>query len=275
MLDRRVEAPAFVDAVLRALPHEGVQQNANLLVGYLRDAYWRFLLPAARERLAPTVERTLRDGMARASSASAKATYFNGFRSMALTPGGVAFLARVWARREKIPGLTLAETDEASMALDLAVRGVADAETILEQQRARFTNPDRKARFEFVMPALARSAETREQFFASLADVKNRRREPWVLEGLSYLNHPLRASESIRYVRPALEQLQDIQKTGDIFFPKNWMDASLSGYNSPEAGETIRTFLKERPDYPVRLRRIILQAADDVFRSAAILSPSR
>ena len=61
-------------------------------------------------------------------------------------------------------------------------------------------------------------------------------------------------------------------RTGDIFFPKNWMDASLTGYNSPQVAETIRAFLKERPDYPVRLRRIILQAADDVFRASAILS---
>ena len=69
-------------------------------------------------------------------------------------------------------------------------------------------------------------------------------------------------------MRPALERLQEIQQTGDIFFPKNWMDASLTGYNSPQVAETVRAFLKERPDYPVRLRRIILQAADDVFRAS-------
>jgi aminopeptidase N len=275
MLDRRIAAPAFVDAVIRALPRENVQQNASLLVGYLRDAYWRFLPPTAREHLAPTVESILRDAITHASTASAKATYFNGFRSMVSTPGGVAFLERVWAHQEKIPGLTLAEPDDATMALDLAVRGVANAQAILEEQRGRFTNPDRKARFEFVMPALATSPETRAAFFASLADVKNRRREPWVIEGLSYLNHPLRAAESSRFVRPALERLQEIQKTGDIFFPKNWMDASLAGYNSPQVVETIRAFLKERPDYPVRLRRIILQAADDVFRAATIVPDPR
>jgi aminopeptidase N len=274
MLDRRLAAPVFVDAVLQALPREDVQQNASLLVGYLREAYWRFLPAAVRERLAPTIEKILRDAIARATTPSARATYFNGFRSMVATPAGVAFLERVWARQEKIPGLTLAEPDEASMALDLAVRGVPNATAILEEQRARFTNPDRQARFEFVMPALAASADTREQFFASLADVKNRRREPWVIEGLSYLNHPLRAAASTRYVLPALERLQEIQSTGDIFFPKNWMDASLTGYNTPQVAATIRSFLNERPDYPLRLRRIILQAADDVFRAATILRES-
>ena len=56
-------------------------------------------------------------------------------------------------------------------------------------------NPDRKARFEFVMPALSDRPETRDAFFQSLADVKNRRREPWVVEGVSYLNHPLRGAQ--------------------------------------------------------------------------------
>ena len=34
----------------------------------------------------------------------------------------------------------------------------------------------------------------RDAFFESLSDVQNRRREPWVLEGLGYLHHPLRAA---------------------------------------------------------------------------------
>ena len=91
--------------------------------------------------------------------ASAKATYFNGFRSMVSTPGGVAFLERVWAHQEKIPGLTLAEPDEADDGA--RPRGAWRAERRRRFSRssaARFTNPDRKARFEFVMPALAASA---------------------------------------------------------------------------------------------------------------------
>ena len=68
---------------------------------------------------------------------------------------GIAFLERVWRHQDKIPGLTLAEPDEASMALELAVRGVPDAAAIMEEQRGRFQNPDRKARFEFVTPALS------------------------------------------------------------------------------------------------------------------------
>ena len=290
LLNGLLDPSEFLEAALRALPREDTELNVQLVTSYLDDVFWRFLGNGARRRYAPELERTLRAGIARASSASLKSTYFNAFRTIVTTPGGVAFLERVWRRQERVPGLTLAEPDEATMALELAVRAVRSADAILNEQRARFQNPDRKARFEFVMPALSADPATRDAFFASLSDVKNRRREPWVIEGLSYLNHPLRAAESLKHLRPSLDLLVEIQQTGDIFFPKNWLDAVLGGHGSREAVDIVRAFLDTHPDaetaartegrprpsgdaYPIRLRRIILQSADDLFRAPDIVIP--
>ena len=115
MLDRRVAAPAFVDAVLQALPREDVQQNASLLVGYLRDAYWRFL-PAGRPRAsgADGREDAARRHRSRLERRARKRPTSTASDRSCSTPGGVAFLERVWAHQEKIPGLTLAEPDEAT-----------------------------------------------------------------------------------------------------------------------------------------------------------------
>jgi aminopeptidase N len=124
------------------------------------------------------------------------------------------------------------------------------------------------------MPALSDDPATRDAFFESLKDVKNRRREPWAAEGLSYLNHPLRSPGSEKYIAPALDLLVQIQRTGDIFFPKNWMDAVLGGHSSRSAAQIVRGFLDANKDYPIRLRRIILQSADDLFRAADILNGS-
>ena len=60
--------------------------------------------------------------------------------------------------------------------------------------------------------------------------------------------------------------MEEIQATGDIFFPRRWIGATLSGHQSPEAAAIVRTFLEERPDYPYRLRNKILMAADLLFR---------
>src|SRR5262249_14602723 len=155
------------------------------------SAYWNFMPDSTRLALAPRLEQAYRAGWTRATTQSLKSVYFRSFRSVVRTKEGLALLERVWRRDEKIPGLTLAEPDEASMAQELAIRSVPNAAAILEEQRSRFQNPDRKARFEFVIPALSQDAAVRDAFFEKLKDVKNRRREPWAAEGLGYLNHPL------------------------------------------------------------------------------------
>ena len=109
----------------------------------------------------------------------------------------------------------------------------------------------------------------REAWFSELAKPETRRREPWVLEGLRYLHHPLRGNDPKTFLPVSLLMLQEIQRTGDIFFPKRWMDATLSGYQSPEAAAVVRNYLAQVPrEYPERLRRIILSSADDLFRAA-------
>jgi aminopeptidase N len=193
---------------------------------------------------------------------------FAALRATTSTADGIGFLEKVWRRAQAIPGLPLSESDEVLLALDLAVRSHPDADAILDAQRARLANPDRRARFEFVAPAVSSQETVCDAFFARLGNSENRRHEPWVIEGLQYLNHPLRAPSAERHLHAALELVADVQRTGDIFFPANWVQAVLGGHNTPSAARTVRDFLAARPDYPVRLRRIILQAADDLFRSA-------
>jgi aminopeptidase N len=208
----------------------------------------------------------LRGGMTRASTSSAKSAWFSAFRDVAITPAGVAWLERVWRRRETIPGLTFAETDEIAMALELGVREVPAWREILQTQLDRTQNPDRKARFAFVMPALSADPLVREQAFERLKQLENRRREPWVLESLAYLNHPLRETHARRFVGPSLDLLREIQRTGDIFFPTRWTEAALGGHRSPEAASAVRDFLGRELQYPQRLRWTILSAADELLR---------
>jgi aminopeptidase N len=65
-----------------------------------------------------------------------------------------------------------------------------------------------------------------------------------------------------------LDLLVEIQRTGDIFFPTRWMNSTLGGHNTPSAAAIVRDFLAQQKDYPIRLRRIILQAADELFRAS-------
>ncbi len=269
MLEGRIPAARVRDALMVALPVERDELNVARQMGYLQSLFWRFSSSDERTALAPALEALLRDGLTRAATISLKSAWFNTVRSTATTPETIAWLRRVWNREEPVPGLPLSENDETDLALDLALRSATDPEVILDGQAARITNSDRKARFAFVRPAVSANAATREALFDQFRDVANRRREAWVLEAMSYLHHPLRAEQSRHLVVPALQMVREIRDTGDIFFPKRWADATLGGHRSAEAAADVRAYLDSLPpDYPERLRWVLLASADPLFRAA-------
>ncbi|PLX22342.1 MAG: peptidase M1, partial [Marinilabiliales bacterium] len=110
----------------------------------------------------------------------------------------------------------------------------------------------------------------RESFFESLKHEENREKEPWVIDALYYFHHPLRNSETIKFIRPSLDLLKEIQTTGDIFFPKRWLDATFYVHNSIDAVLEINLFLNENPEYPENLKNKIIQSTDLVFRASII-----
>ena len=268
LLEGRVTAEEFLDAASRALPLENDEQNVQRVLSYLSRAFWQFLPQSERSSRAPALEAMLRQGIGRAYYASEKSAWFKTFRDVALTPDGIGWLKRVWRREERISGLTFAETDEIDMAMELAVRGIPDWHDILAEELDRIQNPDRKARFQFVTPSLSDAPATREQAFERLRSVENRRHEPWVLESLHYLNHPLRQEASQKLIRPSLEMLPEIQRTGDIFFPARWTETVLGNQRSPEAAAIVRAFLAKPPALSERLRWDVLASADDLFRAS-------
>jgi aminopeptidase N len=274
MLDHRVRPAELVDRLVAALPRERDELNLQRMLGYTREAYWTFLPTADRDRLAPRLERVLRDGLDSAATSSVKSAWFSALRDTAITPPTLQWLEAVWRKSDTVPGLELAEPDFMALALDLAVREVPAWNGILDGELARIENPDRKARFAFVRPALSSDPGTRRAFFESLRDPKNRAREAWVLEAVGYLHHPLRAAASEAFIPQSLMMLQEIQRTGDIFFPKRWVDVTLSGHRSPRAAKMVRDFLSALPaGYPDRLRRVILSSADDLFRATGAQQP--
>ena len=249
-MDRRVTPAQWMEMALRALPRERDEQLLQRLASTTTSVFWRRLSASERDAQVIALERVLRDGLAAAPTRTAKAVWFASLVDVARTGDTLAWLTRVWKRDEKVEGLPLAEPDETNLAFELALRGVDGWPAMLDGQQARVTNPDRAARFAFVRPALDADPAIRDGVFAALATPENRRREPWVLDVLTYLHHPLRGAHGERYVAPSLDMLEEIRRTGDIFFPKRWMDVTLGWHRSPAVAATVRGFLAAHPDYP-------------------------
>jgi aminopeptidase N len=270
LLRAELTPEAFLDLALRALPQETDEQNVQRILGYMRPAFWRYLPGEARMSLAPRLEALLWGEIQQARSTSLKATYLDGLIATALSAEATARLEAIWREDLEIRGLPMSERRFTALAEALAVRGVPNTQEILTQQLARIDNPDRRARFAFITPALLDDPAVRDSLFEQLKQAENREHEPWVLSAVSALHHPLRAASAEHYIRPSLELLEEIQRTGDIFFPLQWLNATLDGHSSPSAAATVRGFLREHPDYPPRLRAKLLQAADGLFRAATL-----
>jgi aminopeptidase N len=261
----------FTDSLLNALPIEQNELIVDRLLGYLGGVYWNYGGAEERRNLAPQIEVLLWSQVNSDRSRSARSAFYASYRQLALSEEGTARLERLWLGEESVEGLPLSETDQIALASGLALRGLSNAEDILDQQRQRIQNPDRLARFDFVRPALSSNLASRKAFFEFLAQAENRNREAWVLNGLQYLHHPLRVADSIEFIQPALELLTEIQATGDIFFPSRWLDVNLGGHNSIEAADIVTAFLNDSESLSPRLRLKVLQSSDRLFRSAGLV----
>lgn len=271
MFEGQTPPETVLDLAVSALETEDDEQMVGFLAGLVDDTFWSLLTPEQRAARAPVVEAALWDGLERADKATLKATWFNGWRGVVTSPDGISRMRRVWAESDTIAGLSLSENDFTALAETLAILDPDGAVETLGAQRDRILNPDRLARFDFVRPALSPDPQEREAFFAALADPGMREREPWVLDAVRYLNHPLRQDHARRFLRPGLELLGEIQQTGDIFFPGRWLEALLGGHNTPEAAAIVVDAASRGRELGPRLVGKLLQSADGVVRSAHLV----
>ncbi len=160
----------------------------------------------------------------------------------------------------------LSINDYMTLSYELALRFPERYDTIVATQRERITDEDRRRQFDFIVRAVNPSPGAQDALFNEILKPDNRRIEPWTATLLSYLNHPLRDAESVKYIYRGLDELHEVQRTGDIFFPRNWVGALLGNHRSKEAYDELQRWLDDNADYPILLRNKILQAAHPLSR---------
>lgn len=264
---RSLRAEDYFRELISILEIEDNQLLISLALRQIDFVYWSLLSEVDRDLHGARLEQILWQAMLSTEDGARKKIYFDAYRNYALSAEALERLSSVWQQDLEIEGLNLSENDYIALATNLAIKLPVQSEQIVNVQLARIENEDRRRRFEWISPALNADQQIRDEFFYSLEDEANREIESWVLGALNALHHPLRRDVSESYLSASLELLQEIQVTGDIFFPARWLGSSLGNYNSATAAATVRDFLAARPDYNRQLRLKILQAADDLFRA--------
>ncbi|WDF63820.1 M1 family aminopeptidase [Flavobacterium sp. KACC 22763] len=254
---------------------KGIQTEQNELVlriasNSLNTIYWRFFTEKQENKVQKKLEGVLYERLQANLSSNIKKTLFGLFSSIAYSDSAKASLYKVWNREISIPNLKLNEDDYTNMAMNLAIFKHPKADEILEKTRISFTNPDKQKRFEFLLPSLSKDESVRNAFMESLKDDANREKESWVSVGLANIHHPLRQESAQKYIRFSLDLVDEIQRTGDIFFPKDWLDNTVGKYSSKFAFDEVQRFLKENPNFSPILKRKLFQATDLLYKAQNI-----
>ncbi len=271
MLSGKAYQPlALLDLFTKGIGIEKNEMNLKMLISYINTIYWSFILPKDRLAISQTLEDLLWGAMEQESLPNNKKILFKAYQEIYLSSKAGASIYKIWKSQQSPVGIRLTEDDFTSVALTIALKSDTPT-TVLMVQRDRTTNIERKNRLTFLMPALSTDAKERNDFFNSLLDRKNRTKEAWVNSGLAYLNHPLRQQTSIVNLLKSLQILEEIQKTGDLFFPQSWLAAIFGTYQSAEAYQVVTDFLKANPNYNQKLKGKILQATDNLYRSQSIV----
>lgn len=250
-----LDATHWLQSLIAGMPKEGNPLVASALCSYLQEplcetkesnAEGRLMELAATHPLMPCRVQLLRALIATATS-----------------PGVCDTIYTIW---EEGAHPLLNENDYMNMAYELAIRFPERHTAIIATQRARMDNPDRIRQFDFISRAVTPDTAEQEALFHALMKAENRRIEPWALKTLAYLCHHTRTGQAVKYIRPGLEAMQEIQRTSDIFFPQSWARTLLREHRSHEAREAVKRFLGDNPTYPQLLKNKILQAAWGVLR---------
>lgn len=260
-----ISSRIYLADLLQMLGKEDNPLLVDCLLQHVQTLWWKFSTTQARAEMQTAVEAKLWQLMIHTQDKGVKTSFFKAFRNVATTPDGLDKLERLWNEQLKVENLILSEDDKIALAYELGLKGKRS--DILSQQLEQTKNPDRKSKMKFVIPAISDDVQVRDAFFESLKKKANRSKESWVQESLSYLHHPLRQKEALKYLEPSLALLQEIQLTGDIFFPQRWLQQTFAGHASAEADQIVNRFIAGHPHYPYYLKNKILQTTDMLHRA--------
>ena len=264
-----IDVHLYFDFVLDALWYETNQQLQNYLLSNLERVCLNFLRYEKEPLYSGKAEYILWNILQK-DDIKGKELFFESWIKLARGLESLNQMIKIYKGDFIIEGFTLSEQNRSQMALEIAMRSPENSD-LLEKELDRLENPDRKLRLKFIMPAVSQNKEERDAFFNKLMQAENRNPEPWVLDALYFLHHPLHDGQGKEYISESLFLLEEIQKTGDIFFPQNWLNATLRNYNDPKVAEMVSQYLNDNPDLPENLKLKVYQAADILFRSAGML----
>ncbi len=268
-LNNNLDQKKFLDFLINELSNESDAQMFPKLLSYISGIVRRSYISSAHypSLVSKYVEKQLWNYIQNSNNTNFATQTFRTLSSFA---SGLLLdkFKKVWKNEDKFIvsdkgdtiKLFLSSKDFISLSYTLAIKN-DNYKEILDKQRSRITNVDKLQEFDFISRACSHLQAERDALFNSLLKEENRAIEPWVGSVLSILNSPIWQDGALKYIEPALAALEDVQKTGDIFFPKLWISSVLSGHHSKVAAEIVANYLNNHPQMLFLLKNKVLQSS--------------
>lgn len=237
---------------------DGLQRETNPLVASICISYAVATLPHITENYRETAENILFDCAESHTLSSAKIQLLRSLATSVKSPKTINRLYELWKNKTN---KLLSERDYCEMAYRLAILIPEKHKEIINQQRQNIGSDDLKREFNFIAEACTTDKNECDKLFRKLLIAENRRVEPWAAATLRLLNSYQRQQQPTDYITPALDALEEIQRTGDIFFPADWLRALLSEYHSSQAKYIVTEWIEQHPQLPKPLMNKLKDAA--------------
>ncbi|MCU4163792.1 M1 family metallopeptidase [Carboxylicivirga caseinilyticus] len=269
-LDANINSEDYITFLLNSINKEKDPLLINLYGSQLKEVFWKNIPQEKWSKTSQSISKVLLSKAEISTESSVKKILLRLWINLALDNESYQLMASLCDKNNNFFGTALSDRDRIELVAQLAIKQYDSWEVNYNTVINQLTNDDLKQMMIFALPALSNVSKERDLFWASLTDPKNRAKEKWVELSLSYLHHPLRQKHSINYLLQTLNMLEEIQVTGDIFFPIGWLSNSIGQYSSEDAVAIANKFLADHPKYPHHLKNKILQNIDLAKRSISI-----
>ena len=253
-----ITAGDLTKVLIEFLTHEKNELIASTTCSYISD-----LLPNLDDKERDDTECRLSDLMENHGLQSVRQTLLRQLSLHAVSPTVVDKMDEIWKKQS---AAFLNPRDYMRMAYHLAIMRPQQWQQILDEQRGRLNNEDQRREFDFISRACNPDTQVQQQLFNELLRAENSRVEPWARDMLALLNDPTREPFSNRYIVPGLNALEDVQRTGDIFFPGYWLSGLLFGHHSDEVQTLVKQWIDSHPNLEPALMNKLKENAYWILR---------
>ena len=262
---------SYVELALLNLPNENDETQARIQGDHAVTSLHRYFTGDSRVPFVAQLEQITTDRMLHAPTVGLRIVNFRTLTAVAETSAGRGTLKQLLSKNFIIPGVDLRPLDRWNLIEALISHSDPDAPALYAAETKRDHSGDTQ-KFAFATLAATPSTTMKQQYFAEYTLPPNdpkAKPEDWLTQSLRPFNSWTQTALTEPYLRPALDQLQEIKRDRKIFYLGVWLGAFLGDQISPKSEIIVKQWLAQ-PNIDPDLRRKVLENTDELDRTVLI-----